>query len=378
MSIYNEAPEFFGPVTTKWLNLNTTPGVVAHGEGIMYYNSTDKTFNLYNDNTTLDLALGHQTVAKVYNNTGVALPGGKVVSIDGVDGSGFGYAVLTDCTDAALRNATTGLVAADIPNGSYGYVVMHGKLKNVDTSAIAAGSPVWANPAELGGITATEPADNLVSIGTVLTSHATTGSILVNIKIAGSGSNMWYIEESPDMPFPSYNGPRLATNEAVNGIIISANVNEATGYSITNENLGNAAYAGIDMNTDVAGNIGGGMYSFGANYFVPRLQSTTAMWTTTDLELITALQNTEFRVRLGNAATVSFDDADTDEVFKIESDFQTSFPQLTEALIIAKGDQSAVTKKYLDDNFSTIGDLSPFKETTSTGIVSGGALSIKC
>ena len=352
MSIYNEAAEFKGPVTTKWLNLNTSPGTVSHSEGIMYYNSTYNTFNLYNDDTTLDLSIGHQTVVKVYNNTGVALPGGKVISVDGVDGSGFGYAVLADATDDALRNATTGLVFADIANGSYGYVVMQGILRDVDTSSIAEGLPVWLNTAEPGGLTSTEPTDDIVSIGTVLTSHATTGTILINIKIAGSGGSIWYNEPLPPAAYPSYVGPRLMTNEVTNGIWIQADVNEATGYAITNEHAGNAAYAGIDLTTDTSGNIGGGIYAFGTGYYVSRLQSTTAMWSTTDYEILTARENTEFRIRLGNKPTDSFDDADTDEVFKIESDFQTSFPELTTALINTKGDQSAVHKKYVDDSIT--------------------------
>ena len=41
--IYNDSPEFLGPIKSKWLDLSVTPGTVDHQEGRVYWDTDRST-----------------------------------------------------------------------------------------------------------------------------------------------------------------------------------------------------------------------------------------------------------------------------------------------------------------------------------------------
>ena len=98
--------------------------------------------------------------------------------------------VLADADTEALSAATFGITTQSITDGTEGFVTTFGVVRGIDTSAIAAGAPIYPS-STAGGFTATRPTApaHTVFLGWVIKSHASSGEIFVNI------SNGWELDE---------------------------------------------------------------------------------------------------------------------------------------------------------------------------------------
>lgn len=72
-----------------------------------------------------------------------------------------------------------GILASTLANNGEGHMVIGGVLAGVNTAAWTSGADLFVAPA--GGLTATRPTANAQRIATVGRSHATTGSLLVQV-----------------------------------------------------------------------------------------------------------------------------------------------------------------------------------------------------
>jgi len=119
---------------------------------------------------------------KVYNVTGATLAKGTVVYINGSHGNLPSVAKAIATSDATSAQ-TFGLVLEDITDNKSGYIILAGKIGDLDTQAIANGSQLYLSSTIAGGYTTTKqyaPA-HLVYIGVVNRSHPTQGEIEVRI-----------------------------------------------------------------------------------------------------------------------------------------------------------------------------------------------------
>ena len=376
--IHNGVFDIKGPLTSKWYDINTSPGAVAYQEGRMYWDTTTNTYAIYNDDSSISLPIGTQTRQKVYNNSGLAIPAGRLVSITSIDGSGYGVVELTDVTNTASRNGIVGITLSSISNASYGYVIMQGVLTGVDTSAYAPGDFIWASTTEAGRFQTTAPSTNVVKIGIVLTSNASTGSMSVDISNGNSQNVVEQVAEGTNIDI--YYGDRIwPVDSAVEGYGVSSTSNKSVGYWAENTGTGNAAYAGFvakGAGTDDFDNVIS-MQFFGPNYFQTYLQNKGIIYSTSDLYFMGVKNTSGIFFRLSNTGTASISEANTDAVLSLNSSREVIFPSLTTAIIDAESTgRVATTREWVSGNYATITDTAPFKETVSTGIISGGALSI--
>ena len=122
-------------------------------------------------------------VREVRNNTGATLTKGTVVYINGALGNKPTVAKALATTDATSAQ-TFGLIQADIPNNSNGYLVAFGDLDGLDTSAFTEGVQLYLSSTTAGGYTITKQyaPNHLVYIGVVTRSHPTQGRIEVRIQ----------------------------------------------------------------------------------------------------------------------------------------------------------------------------------------------------
>jgi hypothetical protein len=146
------------------------------GGGDMY----KSTYDVDNDGV-VDSA--ERTEIIVRNSTGVTLTKGQVVYLSGATGN-RPNAVLSKADTEATSSKTIGIVEADIPNNSDGYVATNGTLHNLDTSAFADGTAVWLSAATAGAFTSTVPAEpnHTVFIGYVARAHPTAGRLVILIQ----------------------------------------------------------------------------------------------------------------------------------------------------------------------------------------------------
>jgi hypothetical protein len=111
---------------------------------------------------------------EVRNVSGVSISKGDPVYITG----------FSTKPTIAKSNTTTigtfpvvGLAQSAIGNNSDGVIVISGVFSNINTASYTAGNVLYV--ASGGGLTATKPASNVVTVGVVAKSNSTTGVILV-------------------------------------------------------------------------------------------------------------------------------------------------------------------------------------------------------
>jgi len=119
----------------------------------------------------------------VRNSTGSTLTKGTVVYLSGATGN-RPNALRAQAHTEATSSKTIGMVEADIPNNSDGYVATNGTLHNLDTSAFTAGDAVWLSATTAGGITTTVPAEpnHAVFVGYIVRAHPTQGRIVLHFQ----------------------------------------------------------------------------------------------------------------------------------------------------------------------------------------------------
>lgn len=162
---------------TDFLEHSTLP----HEEGLLFYDKTSHSLSYYNDEEGITLNIGQESLLRVYNNTASTLLNGKVVYISGAF-NGWPTAALAACSSKIQAYAVLGMVTADIEPNTHGYICISGKVNDIDTSAFTSGTSVYLSTVS-GEITSTEPLqpNYVVSIGEILTSSSTNGSILIKL-----------------------------------------------------------------------------------------------------------------------------------------------------------------------------------------------------
>jgi len=122
-------------------------------------------------------------VTEVYNKTGATLTKGTVVYINGGQGN-LPAVTKALATGDSTSAQTYGIVQADITNNNNGYVVVAGRITDLDTQAYTEGTQLYLSSTTAGTYTSTKqyaPA-HLVYVGIVVRAHPTQGVIEVKIQ----------------------------------------------------------------------------------------------------------------------------------------------------------------------------------------------------
>jgi hypothetical protein len=122
-------------------------------------------------------------VREVRNVTGATLTKGTVCYINGASGNKPTVAKAIATGDATSAQ-TFGLIQANIPNNSNGYLVAFGDLDGLNTSAFAEGVQLYLSSTTAGEYTSVKQyaPNHLVYIGVVTRQHVNQGSIEVRIQ----------------------------------------------------------------------------------------------------------------------------------------------------------------------------------------------------
>jgi len=159
-------------------------------EKLLFYDNNMKTLGFYNDiDYGFPLGVNRDIFLRVYNETGSTISRGKVVYIAGSN--------TTDVPTVALAKADIestsfgiGLTLCNIPDNSYGYVLLTGLLLNVNTSSFNPGDNLYVSSSVAGELTNVKPSIAIV-VGKCVKSDATNGIIFVTSKELGAvGADM--------------------------------------------------------------------------------------------------------------------------------------------------------------------------------------------
>jgi hypothetical protein len=122
-------------------------------------------------------------ITEVYNKTGATLTKGTVVYINGGQGN-LPSVTKALATGDSTSAQTYGIVRNDITNNNNGYVVVAGRISDLDTQAYTEGTQLYLSPTTAGTYTSTKPyaPNHLVYVGIVVRAHPTQGVIEVKIQ----------------------------------------------------------------------------------------------------------------------------------------------------------------------------------------------------
>ena len=122
-------------------------------------------------------------ITEVYNKTGATLTKGTVVYINGGQGN---LPTITKAlaTGDSTSAQTYGIVRNDITNNNNGYVVVAGRISDLDTQAYTEGTQLYLSSTTAGTYTSTKQyaPNHLVYVGIVVRAHPTQGVIEVKIQ----------------------------------------------------------------------------------------------------------------------------------------------------------------------------------------------------
>ena len=122
-------------------------------------------------------------ITEVYNNSGATLTKGTIVYINGGQGN-LPTVAKALATGDSTSAQTFGVVQADITNMNNGYVVVAGRISDLDTQVYANGTQLYLSPTTAGTWTSTKPyaPQHLVYVGIVVRAHPTQGVVEVKIQ----------------------------------------------------------------------------------------------------------------------------------------------------------------------------------------------------
>jgi len=130
--------------------------------------------------------IGQEHLIYAANESGATISNGKVVYISGSGGE-HGHPLITlSRGDDLTSSYAAGIATQDIPNGGHGFVTQFGIVRDIDTSSFSAGQIVYVSADSAGEIVSTAPAyPNIsASVGKVIISDSSAGTILVNVNVA--------------------------------------------------------------------------------------------------------------------------------------------------------------------------------------------------
>lgn len=159
----------------------TEGGNQVHSPYKLFADTTNHTLAFYNDEEHVTMQVGQEMWSRIYNDGLVTIANGTVVRITGSFG---GIATISLASNDYHINAdgVLGVLTHDVESNTYGFVTTMGEVHELPTSDCPEGAIIYLGVN--GAYTHVRPlAPNfVVEIGTCLYSHATDGTILVNIK----------------------------------------------------------------------------------------------------------------------------------------------------------------------------------------------------
>ena len=171
-------------------------------------------------------------VSEVYNKSGATITKGTVIYINGGQGNLPAIAKALATGDATSAQ-TYGVVQDDITNMNNGYVVVAGRLQNIDTQAYTEGTQLYLSSTTAGAWTSTKqyaPA-HLVYVGIVVRSHPTQG--IVEIKI----QNGYELDELHNVSAQTPTNNQGLFYNSSNSLWENKSIATALGYTPANDTL---------------------------------------------------------------------------------------------------------------------------------------------
>ena len=232
----------------------------AHSEGLVFYDSTDKSLTYYNDEADVSMNIGRELWVRVRNDSGSPILNGKVAYIN--DAVGQLPTIRLARADSAVTSRVIGIATHDIGNNEFGYVTTSGEVKGLATNAYQDGDLLFLSAVTAGEMTTTAPLapNRVIQVATVLHAHPTQGKLYCHPETDSIPSTG--IVDS------TATGRALITTANASAARTTLELAAAATASTPNtlvlrDNTGGASFVGVDVTTLTAAGISSdGLVSF--------------------------------------------------------------------------------------------------------------------
>jgi len=163
-----------------FIGFDTTPTSTPTAQGTMYWSADKESVDVIMNGVTGSVM--QDTFYNVKNQTGATITKGTIVRANGTVGASGRILIAPFLADGSYDSKVClGVTAETILNGEDGKVTAFGAIRQIDTSAFANGTILYASPTTAGGFTSTEPTNpsNIVTIAIVVYSDVNNGEIFV-------------------------------------------------------------------------------------------------------------------------------------------------------------------------------------------------------
>ena len=183
-------------------------------------------------------------ITEVYNNTGATLTKGTIVYINGGQGN-LPTITKANASADATSAQTFGWVRNDITNNNNGYVIVAGKLSDLNTNGLGTGTQLYLSGTTSGAYTITKPQapTHLVYVGVVVRDHPTQGVIEVKIQ------NGYEIDELHDVQIASIANNQVLQYESSTQLWKNKSLTTASVAASTDKNYITNAQQAVIGNT---------------------------------------------------------------------------------------------------------------------------------
>ena len=132
-------------------------GVQSYREGRMYYKPDSNAVEYYDENPlNPPIKISRDDIVRGFNNTGITIPKGDVVYIDGIGGA-FPSIRRAIADTSGIAERTIGVVANDILDGEDGRVVRFGFISDFNTVGFNVNDLIYLSATESGKIVNERP-----------------------------------------------------------------------------------------------------------------------------------------------------------------------------------------------------------------------------
>jgi hypothetical protein len=163
------------------IDLNPSMSAPAWQEGRVFWDSSNHTIGVYNDQSDTTLQVGQETMVRVV--AGENIPDGAAVYISSsINTYPLVRLALADGT-RSLRYQVSGISTQNISSGSQGFITVQGRINDVNTAAFPAGTGLFLSYLQSGSFIGYPPPQpyERVLCGYCMNQDAVNGKILVDV-----------------------------------------------------------------------------------------------------------------------------------------------------------------------------------------------------
>lgn len=164
----------------------------AYNKGRVWYDLATQALSVMDDVSGTSIQLGHETVLRARNTTGVTITNGQVVYITGASGQNPTIALAK--ADALATVQIIGMATHDIANNAVGKVTTFGLVNDLNTGSFADGDALYVSPTTAGAVTNVKPVGPVniaAKVGVVTYSHAVNGKVFIHADAPFQRSSGW-------------------------------------------------------------------------------------------------------------------------------------------------------------------------------------------